>query len=347
MVEQKQADFDKKLVPGSAKSFMKDSHSSSRDLWQVDVDLLRVLPGFNVRIKDAAYHEHVKGLADSMEAEGFYQDKPLAGYVAKEGDTQVIYMTDGHCRLDAVKIAIKKGAEILKIPVVVASAGSSMEDLTVALVRGNGGKPLTPMEIGIVCKRLIRFSWDVKEIARRLGFSTNYVEGLLLLMAAPAEVRGMVEAGEVSASVAIDTMKKHGDKAYEKLQASLEVAKAKGKDKVTDKHVSAGAFRKEVKKAATPLFITLREVKSDPAYASIDAELRKKLESLLAQLAGLDGVDEAVDTEVKKEQSKESAAAKKKDKEAAKTKKTAVAAKKAAAKKGQPSFKGRKKEATQ
>lgn len=294
MIDQKQVEFDGKLVPGATKSFMKDTGSSSRDLWQVDVDVVKVLPNFNVRIKDSKYVEHIRRLADSMKEEGFYQDKPLAGYVAKEGQEQVIYITDGHCRMEAVRLAIKEGAEIVKVPVVVASAGSSMEDLTVALVRANDGKPLTPMEIAIVCRRLTRFGWEVKEIARRLGFSQNYVEGLLLLIGAPQEVRAMVESGEVSASTAIGLLRTEGDKAYDKLQEGLENAKAKGKDKVTKKHIAAGGFKKEVKKVAPRLFVTLREVRNDPGYKNIGEVLREKLEKLLSQLDGLDGIDEAI-----------------------------------------------------
>jgi ParB family chromosome partitioning protein len=294
MIDPKQVEFDGKLVPGGAKSFMKDTGSSSRDLWQVDVGLVKVLPNFNVRIKDDKYVDHIRRLADSMKEEGFYQDKPLAGYVAKEGQEQVIYITDGHCRLEAVRLAIKEGAEIVKVPVVVASAGSSMEDLTVALVRANDGKPLTPLEIAIVCRRLTKFNWEVKEIARRLGFSQNYVEGLLLLIGAPQEVRAMVESGEVSASTAIGILRSDGDKAYEKLQEGLEKAKAKGKDKVTKKHMATGGFKKEVKKVAPRLFVTLREVRNDPGYKSIGEGLREKLEQLLSQLDGLDGIDEAI-----------------------------------------------------
>lgn len=300
MIDQQQLEFEGKLVPGSAKAYMKETESSSRDMWQVEVSLLKVLPNFNVRIKDAGYEEHIRRLADSMKEEGFYQDKPLAGYVAKEGTGQTIYVTDGHCRLEAVKLAISEGAEIIRVPVVVARAGSSMEDLTVALVRANDGKPLSPLEIAIVCKRLVRFNWETKEIARRLGFSQNYVEGLLLLISAPAEVREMVESNAVSASTAIAALREHGEKAFDKLQEGLEKAKAKGKDRVTSKHMAAASFTKQVKKAAPSLFVALREVRHDPGYKSIGESLREKLETLLSQLDSLEGVDEALAANEKK-----------------------------------------------
>lgn len=329
MVEQKQLDFEGHLMAGSAKSFMKDTDSSSRDLWQVDVELLEVMDGFNVRVKDDEYRAHIRRLANSMKEEGYFQDKPMAAFVSKEGETQHIYVTDGHCRLEAVKLAIKEGAEIVKVPVVVAQAGSSLEDLTVALVKANDGKLLRPLEIAIVCKRLSRFGWEPKEIARRLDFSVQYVDGLLLLIAAPTGLRKMVEDGAVSASTAIDTLREHGDKALEKLQAGLEAAKAKGKARVTGKHIGGAVFKKEVKKAAPTLFFTLREVRADPAYARIDESLRGKLEQLMGQLDVLEGVNEVLEQEQKRV---EKAAAKKEPK-APKTPKE-PAAKKAAANKG-------------
>jgi hypothetical protein len=104
----------------------------------------------------------------------------------------------------------------------------------------------------------------------------------------------MVELGEVSASTAIGILRSDGEKAYEKLQEGLEKAKAKGKGKATKKHMAAGGFKREVKKVAPRLFVTLREVRADPAYKSIGEGLREKLEKLLGQLDGLDGIDEAL-----------------------------------------------------
>ncbi|MBK6616693.1 hypothetical protein [Ottowia sp.] len=341
MVDQAQLDFDGRLMAGSVKGFMKDTHSSSRDLWQVNVELIRVKPGFNVRINGPAKEAHIRRLADSMKEEGFFQDKPLAGFVAKEGDDQVFYVTDGHCRLEAAKIAIQEGAQIERLPAVAASAGTSEEDLTVALVRANDGLKLEPLEIAIVCKRLVRFNMEVKDIARRLGFSTNYVDGLLMLIGAPIELRDMVESGTVAASTAIETLRDHGDKALDKLRAGLDAAKAKGKDRVTSKHIPGADFKKLVKKAAPTLFVTLREVRTDPGYAGINEALRTKLETLLSQLDSLEGVSEALAAEEKKAQqaSKGKVAKVKREKAAKPPKEAKTPAKKGAAVKRAPAAK--------
>ena len=224
------------LSAGKVKDAMRDAGASSSDLWKVPVDEIRVIPGFNVRQHDENYKAHVAGLCSSIVANGFRQDKPLAGYVGLEDKKSVIYLTDGHCRLAAVQMAIQQGCEIETLPVVVSPKGTNMEDLTVALVTSNNGKPLSPYETALVCKRLIGYGMEEAEIARRLSFTAPYVSGLLGLAGAPKRVRDLVVRGEVSATTAMEAVRKHGDEAAEKLEAGVAKAKASGKTKATGKH---------------------------------------------------------------------------------------------------------------
>jgi ParB family transcriptional regulator, chromosome partitioning protein len=223
------------LSAGNVKAAM--AGASSRDLWQVPLAQLHVLEGFNVRADSADHKQHVAGLVDLIMANGFKQSKPLEGYVALVGGKQIIYLTDGHCRLEAVQECIKRGAEINALPVVVSPKGTTVEDLTVGLVTNNSGKPLSQYEVGLVCKRLIGFGWDEKQIAGRLGMTAARVGDLLGLVAAPAAVRKLVTTGTVSATQAIETIKKHGAQATEKLQAGADKAAASGKKKATKKHI--------------------------------------------------------------------------------------------------------------
>jgi len=256
--------FNINLTPGSIKSAMKSANAPSRDLWQVPPDSIRVIENFNVRIHGPSYAASVRTYADSMKSEGFYQHKPLAGYVAKEGDDQIIYITDGHTRLDAVKLAISEGAEITHVPVVVSQSGVSMEDLTVALVRGNSGQPLTPFELGIVCKRLAKYGYEIPVIAERIGVSSQYVNNLLSLMAAPIEIRNMVIEESVSATTAIEALVKYGDKATEKLLEAQGRATEAGKSKITQKHVDPDSeFKKAVKKESVEMYELLCRMHTD------------------------------------------------------------------------------------
>ena len=73
---------------GSIKRAME--HAGKSDLWSVPIGEIKVHPNFNVRVKDKEYHAAVREIADSIIANGFYKDKALAGFVAREGDTNYL-----------------------------------------------------------------------------------------------------------------------------------------------------------------------------------------------------------------------------------------------------------------
>lgn len=166
-------------------------------------------------------------------ANGFLREKALTVYVANEGGKNIVYVTDGHNRLRGAKRAIQRGAEIAVLPVINKAAGTTVEDLVVGLAVANSGRPLSPIEKAAVCKRLVGFGMEVKEIARRLTYTVGYVNDLLLLIGAPKKIRSMVETGGISAANATSAIKKHGDKAADVLGEKLETAKASGKTKIT------------------------------------------------------------------------------------------------------------------
>lgn len=225
------------MSAGSVKGMQKDTGAKSVDLWMVPYDELKIADGFNVRLHDKDYQSHIDWLTGQMVEHGYKRDKPMTGYVVKEDGKNVVYVTDGHSRHAAVAAARAAGAEIELIPVIVHPPGTSAEDLTVSLVTANSGKPLSPYEVATVCKRLQGYGHDEKAIAKKLGYTVPYVKNLFDLLAAPKAVRDMVTTGKVSATLAVQTMKKHGKEAASVLKAGAVEAESKGKTKVTGKHV--------------------------------------------------------------------------------------------------------------
>lgn len=233
--------------PGNVKSAMSGSIKS--DLYKVEREHLHVADGFNVRIHDAEYKAHIRTLANSFKENGYMQDKPLAGYVAEQDGENVIIVTDGHSRLAAYDLAVSEGMDTFPLPVVTKPRGTSMEDLTIALVTSNSGRPLSPFELGQVCKRLVGYGMETKTIAQRLGYGKAYIEGLLDLVAAPKALRDLVTSGKVAATLAVETIKKVGAKdAAKALSDGVKVAESSGKEKVTKKHVKAAVEKKVAKK---------------------------------------------------------------------------------------------------
>jgi Predicted transcriptional regulators len=245
-------EFDLELVRGNVKKAMADAGAKSGDFWSVPPSMLRVIDGFNGRIRTPAYLEHLARIKDSIRENGYYQDKPLAGFVAKgENGDDVIYVTEGHTRFEAVRELIEEGVEIERVPVVVKPNGTTMEDLTFALVTSNEGRPFTTFETALMVKRLVGMGVDEATIAKRLGFKAGkaYVDDLLSLAGAPKAIRDMVIAEKISATLAIQELKKHGAKAVDRLKAAVAKAEASGKKKASAKHLDKPA--KQSKKAAS------------------------------------------------------------------------------------------------
>lgn len=274
------------ITSGSVKASMKSVGASSGDLWMVPIDSIKVIEDFNVRTENQEYREHVQSIAISIRENGFWRDKPLSGFIAKEGGEDVIYVVDGHSRLTAAKMANDLGAEITHLPMVTKPAGTNAEDLIVGLVISNSGKPLTPLEKAAVCKKLTQsYGMEAAEIGRRLNFSTNYVVELLKLVSAPKKIRNMVESGQISAANAVAAVEKHGSNAASFIEEKLTVAKAAGKTKVTkavlapkkNKVLEAGLDYIEkalfLKEDPTPLFGMLAHL-TDVSIEEIQAKLK-------------------------------------------------------------------------
>ncbi len=227
------------LAAGSTEPAMKAAEAKSGKVFNVPVAAIQAIPGFNVRVDSPDYRQHRDMIAASIKANGYDSTKPLAGYVHKTDDGNVIYLTDGHTRLDAVKTLGEDAPATL--PVIVRSPAPSLTDLTIALHTNNTGRPLSPFELGVVVKRLLKGEGATKEnIAERLAVTPRYLDDVLLLVNSPKAVRTAVLEGNVSSTLAIQELRKAGDdsdKAAERITAAVTKAKASGKAKATAKDV--------------------------------------------------------------------------------------------------------------
>ncbi len=227
------------LVSGSAKAALTAVSATKGDLYWANPDDLREIPNFNVRIETPDYLEHVEDIAVSIMQNGFYPNKPLGGFIGKEDGKDVIFVTDGHTRRRAVARARELGAELTQVPVVLKAAGTSVEDLTVALIQDNEGRPLSMMEKAIVAARLKAFNWTNVQIAEKLNRTDRHVEDLLVLAGAPKKVRDFVISGKVSPTEAVKQVRKNAERAADVLLVAVQTAGASGKAKASAKHVKA------------------------------------------------------------------------------------------------------------
>lgn len=273
--------FKTELPQGGTRAAMNGAAAKSRDLWMLDIDQILVMPGFNPRIHNKRYEEHLDSIADSMVQSGYLLSKPMEVFVTSDNK---IYVTDGHTRHAAYKRALERGLERGPVPVVPLDKGTSFEDLTIGLVRSNSGAELTAYETSIVVKRLSTvYHRAPSDIASALGITEKYVGQLLTLASAPIEVREMVQEGEISASLAIDMLAKHKENTVAVLQAAAgkaagEGKKATKKDTLTPEELK----KKREKKLATRLFTAVELLLADKKVIEcIDPEVYKEIDTIL------------------------------------------------------------------
>lgn len=210
---------------------LKELAVGKRDVFYVDPRELSVKEGFNSRVADdPANKEHIEFLARSIAEVGVKE--PLTVF----NEDGKIYISDGHCRLAATLIAIKRGAEIVSVPVKSEDRGTSEADRLLRQVLESKNK--TPLEQGVVYKRLIGHGWPIAMIAQKAGKSVSQVNAALDLQEAPAEAKQLVASGKVSATLAGDVIRKSGaTEGTKKLKAAVAKAESAGKKKATSRHV--------------------------------------------------------------------------------------------------------------
>lgn len=229
------------LVRGNVKAAMKEAGAVSADLWQAPLEKMRLMPDLNGRIHTPSYLQYVDDLATSIIENGYYQDKPLAGFVTRENGVDVINITEGGSRYLACHRARERGYQIATVPIVIKPRGTDLVDLTIALVKSNEGLPFTTYETALLCKRLIGMGLDEKTIAQRLNYKTGrrYVEDLLNLASVPADIRDLLLEDRVSATLVMDLLRSDPENARKRILAAVDKAQQEGKVKATPKHDKA------------------------------------------------------------------------------------------------------------
>lgn len=279
---QRTMEFNTELTPCSQKVAVSSNAMIKSDhTFVCSLDDIVELEDFNVRVKDASYHAHVRWLADQIKKHGYMRSKPMEGYASLAGKKPVIVLTDGYCRKAACRLAISEGADITDVPFTLRDKSDTMEDLVVGLVVNNQGKKLTPLELGIVCKRLIGFGKSPAAIAERIGISGEYVSQLLTVVGSPSAIREMIQNGQATVATVLSAIRTHGDQAAVVLGKAMDTAKAAGKDKITKKFMPEQLRKATLTKTAPRMYEALEQVKSHDLYASLPEELRGLIAELL------------------------------------------------------------------
>jgi ParB/RepB/Spo0J family partition protein len=198
-------------------------------IFRVDPRLIEVEPGFNRPISRENVEQFKTAIRNGATIPPIYV-RVDAGHIV---------MVDGEHRLIAVRELIAEGVEIESMSAVQFRGNDA--DRVAHLLTSAQGQPLSPLEAGLQYAKLIRFGWDRKKIADRVGRSVTHVEQCLILAEADSDVQSSVRAGEVSSTTAANIVKKHGSRAGQVIRDNLAEAKANGKSKVTASTVAPKA----------------------------------------------------------------------------------------------------------
>ncbi|HOZ88157.1 MAG TPA: ParB N-terminal domain-containing protein [Bacteroidia bacterium] len=151
-----------------------------------------------------------------------------------------IYLREGFRRMRAVKLAIEKGFQIDRVPMLLEERAMTEEERTLEFLINNDGKPFTMLEQSEVIRRLLNFGWKVIDIVKKTGKARGYIENLIHLTKVPLKVHNFIKEDKISAHAVIQIIaasKGNVERVVEDVEAAMQKAKEAGKEKATPKHV--------------------------------------------------------------------------------------------------------------
>ena len=205
-------------------------------------------------------------------------------------DDNQIVIVEGHKRRRGALLAIEAGYDLGYVDCV-PFRGNAAERVELML-RSGEGQPFKPLEVAFGVLRLSRWGYSNEQIAERIGKkSAANVEQMLLLATANPDVHDLVRSGAVSATVAIETVREHGEKAGPLLNERLTVIQAAGKSKLTSKVIHGWAPSKKVVStlvSSVEELVNALHVKASDFDGLSDDELdTKTVEVKASELVGL------------------------------------------------------------
>lgn len=254
--------------PTSFKAAKGDGRLKSREIFRVDVKTLKTEPGFNLREPGPELEEHIEGLKNHFLRKGGVP--PIEVRLNNAGHVVVV---DGHCRREAMLRALKIDKELDPLLDCKPFEGDEVERVA-KIITSAAGKALTPLEVGFGYQRLAKMGLSPIEIGERFSKTRQHVDQWLLVANAGPEVHALIRSGDVSMTMAVDIVRKHGDKAAEFIAGKTAVAKGKGKTRVTAASVAAPKLKQ---KAWQPLVDA-----SDALFQSLPTETKVILEEVKA-----------------------------------------------------------------
>jgi ParB/RepB/Spo0J family partition protein len=217
----------KKMAEKKKGVTIKDISVVRKDYHMVKPESIIVPENWNERARTPELEEHIEGLAVSIATEGV--KLPLTLRKMEDG----FHLTDGFCRMEAVKLARSRGTEVALVPIILEEKHSNEVDHVASMLIRNEGLKLSTTEQARVAKRLFNLGETAKSVQARTGKSHTHINNLVLLNSAHPDLIGLIEEKKVATELALDLLRKNPDKALDKAKGLIKKAAQKGKAKAT------------------------------------------------------------------------------------------------------------------
>lgn len=206
-----------------------------QETFYLDPDIIIEDKEYNCRnMESESTQAHILQMFEALKAGGVTSFPPISVY--KDTDDG-IHLVVGHCRVRAFRMAKAAGVPIKGVLAVANT--QSEEERVIDLINSNSQLPLTPLEKATVVQRLLDLGLTQADIARRLGKSQTAVADLITILSAPDAVKDLIQKGEISGTLAAESIKNDPENAEKKLTDAVGKAKSKGKKKATKKDIES------------------------------------------------------------------------------------------------------------
>lgn len=197
----------------------KDDGACLKKEFEIPISLIQCEWDENIRPKN---DEHIERWKHTMRTGDYV---PAVLVELRDG---VPYVIEGFHRYTAKEQLVEQeGADDLLL---VKEWKGSEDEKLITMHASTSGLPLTYLEDAEVILRIkAAGDYTPESLGQRMGVSRTTINNKILLAEASEEIKQLVREEKVSATVAIEAIIKHGDKALNHLEHMLKKAEAKGK----------------------------------------------------------------------------------------------------------------------
>jgi hypothetical protein len=173
---------------------------------------------------------------------------------------------DGNRRLFNINILLGEGVWTSTVPAIIVPRPENEVEATIARLNKNEARQFSALEQARAFATLRDGGLNNSQIAAKTPFTSMHVGNMLTLHDAGDDVRAAVKARQVSATFAVDTIRRHGDAV---LIEAVALALEQGKDRVSPRHVDA-VLASKVEPVAAPQPDPTTPVDATPVDATVE-----------------------------------------------------------------------------